>query len=85
VNLVFTEVSNYHAATAVQLANCAQEGRLKYPVDIFTDARTVYDAATSNTAKPPAEQHLHIHVLALREAMESGATILTWIDTRDMR
>jgi hypothetical protein len=83
VNLVFAEVMSHRAATPLQLASCAQSGRLAFPVDVFTDARTVLDTAMSRTAKTPAEQHLHIHVLALREAMESGVT-LVWAEARDM-
>ena len=58
-----------------------------YPVEceLLIDARAVFDSLTAKTVKTPADKNLLLHVLALREHLDSGqVTRINWIDTRDM-
>ena len=55
------------------------------PMELFIDARSVFDSVTSKTVTTPADGALLIHAKALREYLNQGQLRgIWWIDTRDM-
>ena len=70
------------AKTATQLLNKQQ---FAIPLDAGVDARSVFDSATAQQVRTPADKQLMLHVRALREQLEDGLIdVLYWIDTEDM-
>ena len=54
-------------------------------MELCLDARSVFDAVTASTVKVPADKHLFLHVLKLREFLDTKQLArLWWIDTRMM-
>ena len=70
------------AQTATQLLN---KQPYAIPLDAGVDARSVFDSATAQVIRTPADKQLMLHVRALREQLEEGLIdVLYWIDTEDM-
>ena len=70
------------AKTATQLLNKQQ---FAIPLDAGVDARSVFDSATAQQIRTPADKQLMLHVRALREQLEDGQIdVFYWIDTEDM-
>ena len=73
------------AVTARQLLDRHSECRRSVPHDAVVDAKAVFDGATAEQPKTPAEKPLFLHALAMREYMESGhVDRLWWLDTLAM-
>ena len=59
--------------------------QLAIPLDAGVDARSVFDSATAQVIRTPADKQLMLHVRALREQLEDGLIdVFYWIDTEDM-
>jgi len=70
------------AQTATQLLERTAQGALMPPMELCVDAKSVFDAITASTVQVPADKHLFIHVLRMRELVDSGEiSRLWWIDT----
>ncbi len=77
----------YHGceATAKSLADDLDNGRLQPPADAAVDARSVFDCLAATDIGELVEGSLKLHVLSLRERLQSGTLRrLFWTDTRDM-
>ena len=69
---------------ALALVELFRTGSLAVSVEGCLDARSVYDSVTAEAVRTPADRHLLVHALAVREYLENGAlTTLTWLDTLD--
>ena len=67
------------------MVDMLENGQLYPPLDISVDARAVYDAVSATDTCEPAESPLKLHLLSVRNRMESGIIRrLHWVDTRDM-
>ena len=56
-----------------------------YNLEACVDARSVYESIAAETVRAPADRHLLIHALAVREHLQTKAVdTLTWSDTYDM-
>ena len=54
-------------------------------MDLSVDARAVYDAVAATDTCEPAESSLKLHLLSVRNRMETRVIRkLHWVDTRDM-
>ena len=72
-------------ATAQQLVDLLEHGRLYPPVDMCVDAQAVYDALTATDICDPAESSLKLHLISIRDRLQQGIIrMLYWIDTRSM-
>ena len=59
--------------------------KLAIPLDAGVDARSVFDSATAQQVRTPADKQLILHVRALREHLDEGLIdVFYWIDTEDM-
>ena len=59
--------------------------QLAIPLDAGVDARSVFDSATAQQVRTPADKQLILHVRALREHLDEGLIdVFYWIDTEDM-
>ena len=68
-----------------ELLDLRQQAKLRPALEACLDARSVFDAVTASTVKVPADKHLFLHVLKLREFLDTGQLRrLWWIDTRMM-
>ena len=71
--------------TPEQMVDMLENGQLYPPLDVSVDARAVYDAVSATDTCEPAGSSLKLHLLSVRNRMESGIIRrLHWVDTRDM-
>ena len=60
-------------------------GRILPAVDIAIDAKSLFDALAAADVCNPAEASLKMHLIAIRDRIDSGVLrTLAWTDTRDM-
>ena len=84
LNLAFTEIQLGHV-TIEGLAQMQEQGRLHLEVQVYTDAKSVYEAICADPIKVPTEKTLYIHLLVARDRLDRKVvTRLCWIDTVDM-
>ncbi|CAK0808244.1 unnamed protein product, partial [Prorocentrum cordatum] len=85
IQICFHQIYHGCAATAKSLADDLDNGRLQPPVDAAVDARSVFDCLAATDVGELVEGSLKLHVLSLRERLQSGTLRrLFWTDTRDM-
>ena len=54
-------------------------------MDAGVDAKSVFDSVAAETVRTPADRHLLLHALAVREFLDDGRLRrLYWLDTFDM-
>ena len=71
--------------TASQLCALQGAGRLEPKLHCCVDAKSVWDAVRADTIAVPADKHLFLHVLKMREFLNAGLIDKWWwIDTVDM-
>ena len=71
--------------TAAQLAALQDAGRLEPKLHVCVDAKSVWDAVRADTVAVPADKHLFLHVLKMREFIDDGIVDKWWwVDTLDM-
>ena len=81
---VLTEIEN-GTRTAAQLCEIQDTAQFVFPLEACCDARSVFEAAAALNAPRPADAHVTLHVLKLREWLKQTLlSILWWVDTRDM-
>ena len=62
-----------------------QNGDAALRLDLYIDAKAVYDSVTAVHPKTPADKILLLHVLALRDHLRlRQLNSINWVDTRDM-
>ena len=71
--------------TAAVARTLRESGGFKAELHLYIDARSVYDAITAVTLKPPSERSMAAFVYWIRELLDHGIlSSITWCDTRDM-
>jgi len=84
VSSAFNEIM-FGRQPALVLARWQDEGKFAIPMELYIDARSVFDGVTSDPVKTPADKALLLHAKALNSMLTSRQIkALTWIDTRDM-
>ena len=84
INTAITEIL-CGVMSASEMVITLDSGKLTIPVDLYIDARAVFDSVTAKHVKTPADKILLIHALSLREHLtRRRVNRLLWIDTRDM-
>ena len=62
-----------------------EHGLLYPPIELATDARSVWDAISANDCCTPQEASLKIHLLSVRDRVQRQVLrAIWWTDTRDM-
>ena len=69
---------------AHELAELQEAGKLDPPIRLAVDAQSVYDAIIASDLGEPAEGSLRLHLLSLRDRLNTTIQRLLWLDTRDM-
>jgi hypothetical protein len=83
--LIFHQVHCGTEATPDQLVQQMEQGQLYPPIDIFVDARAVFDALVARDAHIPLESSLYLLVVSIRTRILCKVIRrLGWIDTRSM-
>ena len=71
--------------TPPELLECYNNGEAALKIDLYIDAKAVFDSVTARTVRTPADKILLLHALALRHHLDrQQVRSLNWIDTRDM-
>ena len=71
--------------TVKQLLTKQANATYKTRLHLCVDAKSVYDIVCNVREAKPAEEHLILHVMALREMISTVVIeAIWWIDTRDM-
>jgi len=71
--------------TAEQLVEMQERGGYVYELHACVDAKSVFDICAGPGDPHPADEHLTVHVLKVKEWLRNAALrVLWWIDTRDM-
>jgi len=84
LNLCFTEI-HWGAVPATELLSWTSACKQALPMDAGVDAKSVFDSVTAETVRTPADRHLLLHALAVREFLDDGRLRrLYWLDTVDM-
>jgi len=84
IDMLMTELRS-GPLSAAELAKMQDLGRYALPIDVYIDAKAVYDAIAAEVTKPPVDRQMLAPTLAVKEALQRGQLKnLTWIDTRDM-
>lgn len=85
INLVLTELFSETTYAATDLAKMQESGKLLLPLEVYVDAKSVYDALAADPVRVPIEKSLYIHLLAMSDLIRRGVlTKVWWIDTKDM-
>ena len=66
--------------TASQLCSLQDSGRLEPKLHVCVDAKSVWDADRADIVAVPADKHLYIHVLKMREFISDGVVDKWWDD-----
>lgn len=81
---VFSEIMQ-GPMTAAELSDAQLHGRHPMAVWACIDAKAVFDSIVGEPVKTPADAHLLVHALKVREWLDDGNLgKLWWVDTRDM-
>jgi len=71
--------------TAAQLVQVQERGGYVYELHACIDAKSVFDICANPSDPHPADEHLTVHVLKVKEWLQRAVLrVLWWIDTRDM-
>ena len=71
--------------TPEMMVDMLEAGMLYPPLDLSVDARAVYDAVAATDTCEPAESSLKLHLLSVRNRMETRVIRkFHWVDARDM-
>ena len=83
IGSAFNEIM-WGSQSALVLSQWQDLGQFAIPIDLFIDAKSVFDAVRAEVTKC-ADNSLVIHTKALRDYIMSGKIRrFHWIDTRDM-
>ena len=67
------------------LADWQEQGWFAVPMELFIDARAVWDSVAAEVLKTPCDKALLLHAKSLKEyLMQKQVSALTWVDTRNM-
>ncbi|CAE8682255.1 unnamed protein product [Polarella glacialis] len=70
---------------AATLCEWHEQGLYALKLDLYIDARAVFDSVCARHVKTPADKALLVHALKLREYLDrQQVQTVSWIDTRDM-
>lgn len=84
INLAMTEVLS-GCRSAIAMSDVQESGTNTLDLDLFIDARSVFDAVSSVDVKTTTDRLMLIHALKLKEILSLRiASRMLWIDTRDM-
>jgi hypothetical protein len=68
-----------------KLLDSFQNGDAALQLDLYIDAKSVFDSVCASQPKTPADKILLLHVLALRGHLQlKQLNSISWVDTRDM-
>ena len=85
IQLILHQVHCGTEATPEQLVHQMDHGQLYPPIDIFVDAKAVFDALVAKDAHPPSESSLYLLLISIRtRIIIRSIRRLGWLDTRDM-
>lgn len=84
INQTLTEVLT-GVAGAAKLLTSFQNGDAALKMDLYIDAKSVFDSIAAAQTKTPADKIFLLHVLAIRDHLKlKQLNSISWIDTRDM-
>ena len=77
IQMVLTEVI-MGCMSAEQLERRQRNGELQPPLEAVIDAKAVFDSITAKVVAPPADKHLFLCVLKLREFLDRQLIDKIW-------
>lgn len=84
IALLYEEVLR-PVSCAKELVHCEESGRLLLPIEVCTDAQSVWDALKASELKTPSEASLIMPLSGIKEALLSFTLKkLHWVNTHDM-